>query len=128
MAINVVDAITGSLTVTDNLSGSIAQVLALSQSYAGSVSAYEPNFSVSTGGSAVTFPIAALQFVYVKNLSLTATIAVAWTKNGGGSVAVITLDPGAFIMFCENSTANGITAMTLTSSAGTIAAQLVLAG
>ncbi len=128
MSIQVTDAITGNLTVTDNQSGSISQVLAIAQSYVGSVSEYYPNFSVGTGGSAVTFPIAALQFVYIKNTSTTATIAVAWTKNGGGSVAVLTLDPGAFIMFAENTVTNGITALTLTASAGTIAAQLVLAG
>ena len=128
MAIQVTDSITGNITVTDNQSGSISQVLAISQSYVGSVSEYYPNFSVGTGGSAVTFPITALQFVYVKNLSTTATIAVAWTKNGGSSQAILTLDPGAFIMFAENTTTNGITSMTLTSSSGTIAAQLVLAG
>lgn len=128
MSIQVTDSLVGSIQITDNQTGSISQILALSQSYVGSVSEYYPAFSVGTGGSSVTFPITALQFVYIKNTDTTATIAVAWTKNGGSSEPVITLDPGAFIMFAENSTTNGITALTLTSSAGTITAQLVLAG
>jgi hypothetical protein len=131
MSISVTDSLLGSINITDNLSGSVSQVLQIVQSYAGSVSEYYPAFSVTMGGSSPTFPISPIQFVYIKNLSQTATIAVAWTRNGGYGVVsepILTLDPGAAIMFCETTTSNGITAMTLTSSSGTITAQLVLAG
>jgi hypothetical protein len=128
MSVQVTNSLTGNISVTDNQTGSIAQILALSQSYVGSVSEYYPAFSVTTGGSAVTFPIAALQFVYVKNTSTTATITVVATPNGGSSATVIKLDPGGFWMFGETTITNGITAMTLTSSSGTITAQLILAG
>lgn len=128
MSIQVTDAINGTISVTDNQSGSLAQALAIVASYVGSVSEYYPAFSVSTGGSAVTFPITALQFVYVKNLSTTATMTVAWTPQGGSSNTAIKLDPGGFTMFGETTTSNGITAMTLTSSSGTITAQMILAG
>ena len=128
MSIQVTDAITGNITVTDNQNGSISQVIAIAQSFVGSVSEYYPNFSAAAGGTAVTFPITALQFVYIKNTSTTITLSVTWTKNGGGSVSVVTLDPGAFLMLCENGTTNGITALTLTAASSTVLAQLVLAG
>ena len=129
MSIQVTDAIAGNITVTDNQNGSISQVIAIAQSFVGSVSEYYPNFSAASGGgTAVTFPITALQFVYVKNTSTTIALSVTWTKNGGGSVSVVTLDPGAFIMLCENGTTNGITALTLTAASSTVLAQLVLAG
>lgn len=128
MSVQITDSVTGSIGITDNQAGSLSQIIALSQSYVGSVSEYYPAFSAAAGGTAVTFPITALQFVYIKNTSTTITLSVTWTKNGGGSVSVVTLDPGAFLMLCENGTTNGITALTLTAASSTVLAQLVLAG
>jgi hypothetical protein len=128
MSVQVTDSVTGSISITDNQSGSISQIIALSQSYAGSVSEYYPSFSASSGGSAVTLPISPVQFLYLKNTSTTIACSLTWTKNGGSSAGVLTLDPGAFVMFAENTTSNGITALTLTAASSTTAIQMVLAG
>lgn len=121
-------SISGSVQVTDNASGSIALSQLQNFSYVGSVFEYTNQGSVGTSPTSITFPIAAVQFLKIQNLSTTTTIAVSWTKNGGSSVAVITLDPGGVIQYCETTTSNGITALTLTGGAAATPYSMILAG
>ena len=129
MAINVTVSSNGVVQITDNQSGSVTQVIQALTSFTGSVAEYYPNVSAASGGgTAITLPISPVQFVYLKNTSATIACAVQWTKQGGSSVAVLTLDPGGALLFCENGTSNGITALTLTAASSTVPVQMVLAG
>lgn len=128
MSVQVTDSISGSITVTDNQSGSIAQALSVVASYVGSVSEYYPNFSALTGGSPVTLPISPVQFVYIKNTSATIACNVVWTQNGGSVAGVVALDPGGVLILCETTTTNGITSLKLTGATGTVPVQMILAG
>jgi hypothetical protein len=128
LSISVTDTISGSITVTDNQSGSIAQALSVVASYVGQASEYYSNFTATSGGSVVALPVSPVEFAYIKNTSATVACNVTWTVNGGSSAVVLKLDPGAFILFCENSTGSGITALTLTSASTNVAVQMILAG
>lgn len=129
MSINVTVSSSGVVLITDNQSGSVTQQIPALTAFVGSVAEYYPSIvAASSGGTSVTLPISPVQFVYLKNLSTTIAVAVTWTKNGGSSQAILTLDPGGFISFCENSTSNGITALTLTAASSTVPVQMVLAG
>ena len=121
-------SISGSIQVTDNATGSVALSQLQNFSYVGSVFEYTNQGSVGTSPTAVTLPISPVQFLKIQNLSTTTTLAVTWTKNGGGSVAVITLDPGGAIQFSETTTSNGITALTLTGGAASTPYSMILAG
>lgn len=128
MAINATVASNGVIQITDNQVGSVTQVIQALTSFTGSVAEYYPNVTATTGGVTVTLPISPVQFVYLKNLSATIACSITWTKNGGSSAGVITLDPGGYIAFSENSTSNGITALTLTAASSTVPVQMVLGG
>lgn len=128
MSVNITVSSSGNVTITDNQSGSVSQIIPAQTSFVGSVSEYYPNLSIGTGTTNVALPINVIQFVYLKNLSQTATLTVSWTPNGGVSAVVITLRPGSFICFCENDAVAGITALSLTASSGSTPVQMVLAG
>jgi hypothetical protein len=121
-------AITGAVTVTDNSTGSVALSQSQNFSYVGSVFEYTNQGTVGTSPTAVTLPVSPVQFLKLQNLSTSTTLAATWTKNGGSSVAVITLDAGGVIQFCETTTSNGITALTLTGGAASTPYSLILAG
>jgi hypothetical protein len=128
MSVSITVSLTGVVSITDNQVGSVAQNVPVLVSFTGSVYEYYPAFTAATGGAAVTLPISPVQFVYLKNTSTTIAVNVTWTKNGGASAGVVTLDPGAGIVLCENGASNGITALTLTAASSTVPVQMVLAG
>ena len=89
---------------------------------------YDPFFQASNAGSAVTLPSATCWIAYVKNLDAAATLTVAWTAVGAaGSSTMVLVAGGVFIYFQPVETAGGFTAMTLTASAGTISAEVLIA-
>lgn len=126
MAITI--AINGTITATDNLSGSVSLQKLLNLAYVGTIFEDSQFTSFGTSPTTVTLPIAAVQFLYFKNLSTTATITLTWTKTGGSSQTIITLDPGAAITFVENTTSNGISALSVTASVAATPAEFILAG
>ena len=79
MSVNVTVTSNGVVQITDNLSGSVSQSIQALTSFVGSVAEYYPNFSVGTGTTTPSLPINVIQFVYIKNLSLTASVTVTWT-------------------------------------------------
>lgn len=121
-------SIVGNIFITDNAAGSVSLQKVVNQAFVGTEAAYSNTSTITSGGTAITLPVSPVQFLYIKNTSTTATVAIQWTKTGGSSVAVLTLQPGSNIQFTENNITSGITALTLTSSAATSAVELVLAG
>src|SRR2546426_9527030 len=82
---------------------------------------YDPFFQAAAAGSAVTLPAATAFIAYVKNLSATVNLTVAWTAVGAaGSSTMLLLPGGVFIYFLPAVTGGGFTAMTLTGSGATV--------
>ena len=115
-------SIRGNIFVTDNLTGSVSLQKVLNNTYTGTVESYGQSVTIGTSSVTISLPINPVEFLYVKNLSTTAStnITVTWTPESGSSATVVTLDPGALIMYCEVGTSNGISALSLVSNqAGT---------
>jgi hypothetical protein len=94
---------------------------------AGTVVFYDPFFQAAAAGSAVTLPAATCWIAYVKNLDAAANLTVAWTPTGQASSSSILVPGGIFLYFQPTEGAGGFTAMTLTSSAGTINTEVLVA-
>lgn len=120
--------LSGNIQATDNSTGSVSLSIPVANQYVGTEFSYTNTLSVGTSPTSITLPISPVQFLYIKNLATTSTLAVSWTKTGGSSQAILTLDPGGFTSFCENTASNGITAISLTASAVSTPVQIVLAG
>lgn len=120
----------GKIAITDNITGSVSLSKNVSQFYTGTIESYGQSIIIGTSPVSVTLPISPVQFVYVKNLSsvLANTVTVTWTPASGTSAVVITLDPGALIIFSEVVTTNGITALSLTASAAGTPVEFVVCG
>lgn len=121
-------SVSGTLALTDNLAGSVQLQKTLSLSFLGTVAEYSQSQSISTSPVTLTIPQSPAQFLYLKNLSTTATLSVTWTPTGGGSLAVLTLQPGAAIIFVETNVTSGITALSVTASAPATLIEYVLLG
>ena len=85
----------------------------------------------ATAGTALTLPAATIWVVYVKNLDAVATLTVQVQPTGGAlpSAANSPLLPpgGVYIYWAPVETSGGIIAVTLKSSAGPTAAEVLLA-
>lgn len=125
---SLVTSLSGTLSVTDNLTGSVALAKVLNFAFTGTTFGYDQTLSVGTSPVAVALPVSPVQVVLVQNTSTTASVQVAWTPTGGSPQSTITLDPGAVILLIENTTSNGITALSLTASAVSTPVSIVLAG
>lgn len=121
-------ALTGNITMTDNLSGSVQLTKALAFQYLGTIFEYSQAQSVGTSPTALSLPLSPTQFLYIKNLSTTATVTVTWTPNGGSSNPVVTLQPGACIIYVETNTTSGITALTVTANTASTPIEYILLG
>jgi hypothetical protein len=119
-AIQIADAVTNNLLLNKTLA---------SLSFSGSVSTVAESVSVGTGGGlTVALPASPTQVVYVRNTHATQTLAVTWTPTGGSTAAVLTLQPGAYILFGEVNSTSGITALSLVGSgAGTTCEYILVA-
>src|SRR5882762_1004160 len=122
-------SISGNLQLTDNLAGDTTFLKQLVLGYAATVSSFAQSLNIGTSPATITLPNGSSQFVYIKNLSTVAgnTISVTWTPKNGFSAAVLTLSPGAAIIFSETDSNNGITALSLTASAVNTPVEYVLA-
>jgi hypothetical protein len=122
-------SLNGTIKALDTVAGTSALIKNVNQtSAAGTTFSEASGFIAHSGGTAVPLPVANIDFLYVKNLDVAATILVTWTPNGGSTLNPITLEPGGFIMFSEGATGAGITALTLTSSASQSLVEFVLGG
>jgi hypothetical protein len=121
-------ALNGNITMTDNLSGSVQLTKALVFQYLGTIFDYAQGLAIGTSPTALSLPLSPTQFLYVKNLSTTATVTVTWTPNGGSTAPIITLQPGATIIYVETNTTSGITALSVTASAVATPIEYILLG
>src|SRR5215831_12797094 len=114
---SVTASLTGTIKLTDNLTGSTSLIKPVNNSFIGDLSAFAQGFIVGTTPVVVPLPNNLAQFVYVKNLSSTAgtTLTVTWTPNTGISATILTIDPGAMIIYVENTVNNGISSMSIVS-------------
>lgn len=123
-------SISGNILISDQITGSVSLQKPISNSYSGTLETYAQQVIVGTGSTTVTLPVSPAEFVYLKNLSTTAgtTITATWTPTGGTSATVITLDPGAYIILCEATTTNGISAFSLAGSTAGVPVEWIVAG
>ena len=84
--------------------------------------------SIGTSPISITLPVSPTQFVYIKNLHATQTLAVSWTPTGGSSAVIQTLQPGSVVIFSELAAGSGFTALSLTGSGAATTCEMVLAG
>lgn len=121
-------ALTGFITLTDNLSGSVQLQKALNLQFLGTIFEYSQSQNVGTSPTTLSLPLSPTQFLYIKNLSPTATVTVTWTPTGGASNPVLTIQPGGAITYVESNTTSGITALSVTASALLTPIEYVLLG
>jgi hypothetical protein len=92
---------------------------------------YQSFLPVATAGTALTLPTTTIWVVYVKNLDAAATLTVQVQPTGGALPSAANspvLPPGGvYIYWAPLETSGGITAVTLKSSAGPTAAEVLLA-
>lgn len=122
-------SVNGNFQVTDSITGTtpITKVFqSLAQS--GSVFTEGNNVLIGTSPTTLALPISPTNFLYIKNLSASNTSTVTWTPNGGSSNIVLTLLPGAALLFIEVGATAGITALSVTASAANTPIEYVLLG
>lgn len=84
-------------------------------------------FQVAAAPTVVNLPAATVWIVYVRNLDAAANITVTYTPSGGASQTLLLVPGGIFMYFQPTEGAGGITALSLTSSSGTISADVYVA-
>jgi hypothetical protein len=97
----------------------------------GSEASYQSFAAIATAGPALTLPATTIWVVYVKNLDAAATLTVQVQPTGGALPSAANspvLPPGGvYIYWAPVESSGGITAVTLKSSAGPTAAEILLA-
>ncbi len=88
---------------------------------------FSDQFFQCTGATIVPLPAATVWIVYVRNLDLAANLTVTYTPAGGVASNMLLVPGGLFLYFQPSEGAGGITALTLTPSAGTISADVIVA-
>jgi hypothetical protein len=122
-------SLNGNIQLSDSASGTIAMKKAFAAlSMTGTEFTEGQSVSLASGPNVIGLPVSPILFLYVKNLHATNTVAVTWTPNGGASASILTLQPGASIIFMEITPASGITALTLTASASATPVEYIVAG
>jgi hypothetical protein len=106
----------GTITLTDNLTGSTSLTKTVNNSYTGDLSVYGQSVVIGTTAYSVGLPNNLAEFVYVKNLS---------TVTGTN---VFSFLPGGMIIFSELTTNNGISSLSLISNQAGTFVEFILAG
>ncbi len=119
---------TGTITLTDSVGSDAQESKSIAASFTGTVSQSTSQGLASTILAAVELPLATVSFLYLKNLSSTATVTVVWTPLAGASATVQTLQPGSFILICQTAAGAGITALSLQASVSSTPYEMILAG
>lgn len=117
----------GTLTLSDTDTGTLTGKKIIAAIFDGTISTIAESRIIPASPTSIGLPVTATQVVYIKNLHATNTVTVTWTRNGGGSVSVVVLEPLSMILLVEANTTSGITALSLTASANT-PVDYVLAG
>jgi hypothetical protein len=88
---------------------------------------FSDNFFQATGLTVVPLPAATVWVVSVKNLDAAANLTVTFTPSGGVAETLVLVPGGIFMYFQPSEGAGGITALSLTPSAGTVSADVYVA-
>jgi hypothetical protein len=125
VAINIL--LTGQIVVSDGTTGMVSLQKQLNSTMiVGSAFSEVQNLSVGVGATPITLPVATVQFVYIKNLHATQSVAVTWTALPGGSNFAITLEPGAIVIILEAAAGGGISALSLQASGASTPVEFIL--
>lgn len=121
--------LTGQISITDGSSGAVAlQKQVSSVMVAGSAFSQVQSLAIGTSSISLTLPVTPVQFVYLKNLHSTQSVAVTWTTPAGGSQFIATLEPSAILVFSETNPGAGITALSLQASGAGTSVELIIGG
>jgi hypothetical protein len=127
MSINT--TLTGTIVITDLVTNNLLANKTLANiSYLGSVSTIAETVSIPNSPTSIALPVSPTQVVYIKNTHATQTLTVTWTPQGGSSNPVVTLQPGAYILFGEPVAGGGISALSLQGSAANTSVEYILVG
>ena len=118
----------GVITLTDNSTGAIQLQKTVALSYSGTETSFGSQVLIGASPVTIPLPVSPTQFLYIKNLSTTATVTATWSPNGGISNPVLVLQPLAGIIFSEPNTVSGITTLTLTASVASTPVEFILLG
>lgn len=119
----------GQIAITDGASGTIALQKQVSATMvSGSAFSQAQSLSLGTSSISLVLPVTPVQFLYLKNLHSTQTVGVTWTTPAGGSQFIVTLEPGAVIVFSETNPGAGITAVSLQASGASTPVEFILGG
>jgi hypothetical protein len=122
-------SLNGNITVTDGVTGTVAFTKLLTAlATVGSVWNEASTVAIGTSPTSITLPVSPANFLYIKNLHATQTLAVSWTPNGGASNPVVTLQPGSAIIIVEGLNTSGITALSVTGSGAGTTVEYLIAG
>lgn len=126
---SVTATLTGNITITDNVAttGSLSKVLT-ALSTTGTTSEFVQSLILTAGANPITLPIPTIQFLYLKNIHASNTVTVSWTPAGSSLMAVLVLQPGAWIMFGETNATSGITALSLLASGTPTQVEMIMVG
>jgi len=122
--------LSATLSVTDTTLSPSATIVTRNlnnPTLAATVSFYDPFFQAGAAPTTVNLPAATVWVVYVKNLDAAANLTVTFTPTGGAAQTAILVPGGIFLYFQPTEGAGGITALSLTSSAGTINTEVFVA-
>jgi len=114
------------ISLVDGTTGGLQKTVGIS--FAGTIAAVANGVLIPASPTSITLPIAAVNFVYIKNNHATNTVTVTWTPNGGASAAVQTLEPGSALILSQAVTAAGITALSLQASGASTPVEYILVG
>lgn len=120
--------LSGTITLIDSDSGTLALSKTLSLAFAGVLAYVANTLTIGTGNTTPAIPNTTANFIYIKNNHATNTVTVTWTPNGGSGAAVQTLEPGSAIIVSQVVTGGGITALTLTASGASTPVEMILLG
>lgn len=117
--------ISATLSATDGVTSILNKNISTTSS--GILLDYSSSFGVNSTPASIPLPASPLQFVYVKNIG-TVNVVVTWTPNGGSSAVTQTLTPTSYIMFIQNTTGQGITALSVATASSSSFIEYVIGG
>jgi len=128
MAVSI--SLTGQITISDGVLGTISLQKQLSILMPGFVFSEAQTLPIGTGPTTISLPISPAQFLYIKNLHAANFITVTWTPTGGASNTVLVLQPGSSIIFSEAAPvpSSGITALSLQANVPNTPVEFILGG
>lgn len=88
---------------------------------------YSTSFQVTSTPASLLLPITPLQVAYIKNIG-TVNVQITWTPNAGSPAVVQTLTPNSFLFVLQNSTGQGITAISVQTASSTSKIEYVVGG